>query len=198
MISTGLLISKSKPILAIFAVVLVLCLTCVTAFAQQSLDWTEEGDYTLTIGANNDAVAEVTGGCTISMEVTATTGNNRVMLQYSEDGTEYVQVAAFNSGNVMAVGNEISYVVPNDGYVKVTYMENGYGGNASFSVSVEEPKPLGGVLGMVDDFTSTFVALGTSLAAWIMAPGNGIVLIGVGLFILVAIVAGIKRLLAGV
>lgn len=199
--------TTSKRLAAILAAVLVLCMTALTAFADTTVDFDTPGTYTLEIaGGNNsspgrvDASGTAVEGYTYTVTFTGTAFYDAGVgaIQISDDnGTTWTAVAEITGSVINASGSgTISYTATDDVSIRVQSPRIGLYDAYTVTVVVAEPQPLAGPFAVVDSLSSGMWSVGTSLVSWVVA--NPLALIAVGLFILVAVIGGIRRLIPGV
>lgn len=125
-------------------------------------------------------------------------------------GVEYTITADMNFALQWWDGNSWEYwpeynnvaspatIVFDDSIQYVAISSHGYTSDiATCTISWDEPTPVSRVIGAVLDFSSGMLDVGSSLISWMFAPVNTVVLLGVVLFVMVAIVSGIRKFIPG-
>lgn len=162
-----------KIVLVVSAVIAVMC-TSIIAFANPQFV-NSPGTYTVGV----DGIAyRMTAGETYSWEV-----DSGVSVGVYDPSSNYTSLSG------------TTYTCPDsDGYV-LSFGSSDPTASVTFSVYVAPPEPadFGDILDDVGDMATETFTIGSSLVTF--ATANPIVLVGLGLFILVALIGGIGKLI---
>lgn len=172
--------SKFKRIAAVIAAVFVMCLTCLTAFADENptVDYGTPGTYTLEFSGGNNSnpgvvVSTGTASAGYTYTVTFTSQNaNKFQgtgaIQISEDnGTTWETVASVE-GSTIIESAIITYTAEDDVAIRIQAPRIGVYEPYTVTVVVSAPAPFADVLAATGSFVGTFTNTGTSIVSFLM------------------------------